>query len=265
MSCGTYDLDAFTEKENELQRLAKQAKTGISIERNLLKHMGLAPGMHALDLACGPGITSCEMAAIAGDGQVTGIDINDSLLALAHQYKTTTGTENVRFLKGNAYELDLQENTFDFVYARFLFQHLNDPMKVIRNAYRVLKPGGIMCILDVDDDWLCIYPTPPHFEELKSKAAEFQARNGGDRFVGRKLRHYLHQGGFKNTSHTVKSISSQEIGLSDFLDITTSFKYLQVESQDTTLSKECIKEMYAFAERHEVSGMVGVFAGKGIK
>ena len=80
---GTYTFGAFDENSKELKRLSNQASIALDLERKLWKDCGLKDGMKAIDLACGPGITSSAIAELIPGGQVLGVDINQELIDVA--------------------------------------------------------------------------------------------------------------------------------------------------------------------------------------
>ena len=103
---GSYKFGKFEKNTEELERLKLQATIALEHEQAIWKEAGLKNGMQVLDLACGPGFTACELAKAVGDGHVTGVDINEELIATAHQAKESEGVENVSFQLGNLYDLD---------------------------------------------------------------------------------------------------------------------------------------------------------------
>ena len=171
---GTYAFGDFDENSKELKRLSQQASIALDMERKLWKDCGLKDGMKAIDLACGPGITSNAIAQLIPNGEVLGVDISQELINVAKANNQKNPADNLLFQTGNVYELDLKENSFDFAYSRFLFQHLAHPVQALKNVLRILKPGGIYCIADVDDGWLMVYP------ELKEFTSGFKLEQIAD-------------------------------------------------------------------------------------
>ncbi len=90
-----------------------------------------------LDIGCGGGFLSNSL--IKKGVQVTGLDISEDAIHIAKHYDTT---KKVHYLKGDAYDLPFLENSFDFVCAMDFLEHVDNPEKVIKEASRVLKPGG---------------------------------------------------------------------------------------------------------------------------
>ena len=262
---GTYAFGDFDENSKELKRLSQQASIALDMERKLWKDCGLKDGMKAIDLACGPGITSNAIAQLIPNGEVLGVDISQELINVAKANNQKNPADNLLFQTGNVYELDLKENSFDFAYSRFLFQHLAHPVQALKNVLRILKPGGIYCIADVDDGWLMVYPELKEFTSFTRAAADNQQKNGGDRFVGRKFSKYFKEAGFEQVDQFVVPVTSNDIGMKNFLDITTGFKLEQIADEKKQKSKKELEKIYGLIDEPNSWGAVGVFVGKGIK
>jgi len=259
-SAGSYDFGAFSGNEAELERLKRQAAIGLDLERAIWKRLGLGAGMEVLDLACGPGIVSCELARLVAPGRVLGVDLSEALLDGARAYQRAEGVENVSFRQADVYALDLPEGAFDFVYARFLFQHLAEPPRALEQIRRVLKPGGILCAVDVDDEWLAVYPKLEAFAAFTAAAAAGQASRGGDRHVGHKLAGYFQDAGFSDARVGVEVVTSFQIGFRNFLDLTTHFKLEQVPEEGREQAARELEEVYSLLENPQAWGAVGIFA-----
>ncbi len=226
---GSYNFGSFQSNDRELTRLERQATVAWPIERARLLEVGLKPDMRILDLACGPGFISRLIAAELGpEGEVVGIDLNDGLLeiaaATAAEWNALPERSNLSFYKADAYRLDLPDDSFDLVYARFLFQHLARPLDAMAEIRRALKPGGRLLIADVDDAVFNILPELPGLTPMMEIAAAAQSERGGDRRIGRKLPHYLKRAGFEDVTTDIEVISSDDIGLEAFIEITSRFK-----------------------------------------
>ena len=258
-SAGTYEFGAFDRNEEELERLQRQATVVAEMEIKKLVQLGLKENMNVMDLACGPGLISCGMAGVVKPGRVLGVDLSPDLIAVAEKNREARGVENVSFTTGDVYNPNLTEETFDWRYARFLFQHLERPAEAIKNAHQFLKPGGTICITDVDDAWLGLYPDSGAFRSFAERAAEGQAKNGGDRYIGRKIGAYLHEAGYTNIRTVIQLVSSQERGSRNFLDLTTGFKLEQIPEDQRDEAALELKEIYSATEKEYIWGAVGVF------
>lgn len=126
----------------------------------------LEPGMSVLDLGCGPGSVTCDVASRIGAGRVFGLDLEQSSAVAARELARSMGLDNARFDAGDAHELKLEDETFDLVYSVFMLEWARDPAKVLREKIRVARHGGrvLACI----GDWgsRVLYPRCPAVEEV---------------------------------------------------------------------------------------------------
>ena len=220
-SAGSYAFETFTEQDRgkELARLKRQADVFLPLDKYCWEAAGLTSGMSVIDLGCGSGVVSCELARIAYPGKVTGIDLSESMLEQARWFQDCNQVNNITFQQGSAYELDFPDASFDFVNVRLLFQHLDEPSRVLAHLYRLLKPDGRLCVLDADDGGVIFYPEPDSFTAFRQAVVAAQQARGGDPFVGRKLGSYLHAAGFTEVKTMMNSITSDEVGLETFLNL----------------------------------------------
>ena len=255
---GTYALDSMSSPEQEMVRLKKQAELLPKIELRALVEHGLKKNMQVLDAACGPGLTACMIDDYLDTGSVTGIDLNPTLLKEAEKLAWKK-RKRIRFESANVYFLPYK-NQFDYIYCRFLFQHLESPEKALQSLWKALKPGGILHILDVNDDWLFLEPEVPAFTRLSNLAAQHQARKGGNRFIGKELRNIMVKEGFGDLFTSVISVSSDMVGMDTFLNITTSFKAEIIDPEpNQPHPQELLKEIKKEVANRDTYGMVGVF------
>ena len=138
-------LDQFT-KQAEPFALAPSHSTEESL-RVLLETAEVNADDEVLDVACGPGIVSCALAAIAG--HVTGLDVVPAMLDQASQLEQRKGLHNVRWQLGSATALPFANDTFSLVVTRYSFHHLLDPAAALREMSRVCQPGGRVVVADV--------------------------------------------------------------------------------------------------------------------
>jgi SAM-dependent methyltransferase len=147
------DQDAATRKRF-VERLERRGKdpTYAGYREAYLDLIDLPSAAAVLDLGCGTGVVARAIAARGGfAGTVTGVDLSEELIAVATTYAAQDGVlERVRFAVGDAHALAFPAASFDAVVAHTLLSHVRDPLAVVAEAARVVRPGGFVAVFDGD-------------------------------------------------------------------------------------------------------------------
>lgn len=162
------------------------------LNENSLAELRLAPGERVLDVGSGLGQLSRAMARQVGaSGSVVGIERSSEQLATARSLAKSAGeASSVDFRAGSAEYLPLEDTewgTFDVAHARFLLEHVPDPVAVVRQMVRALKPGGRIVLEDDPHDTLRLSPESLGFSRLWSAYIRTYDRLGADGLIGHRL------------------------------------------------------------------------------
>lgn len=211
MTSGSYDPHRTVGAgiDDESARLEAQAALTAHAEIAVMERVGV-PGPLLVEVGCGSGAFLTRLAARFPDHDVRGVEIRPDLLGRAR-------ARGCRVLPGDACALPLHTATCGTVVLRFVLQHLQDPQTAVREAARVLEPGGRLVVIDVDVGiWGCVTPTFGELTEVYARFAAAQARQGGDRLIGRKASRWLRAAGLSEVRTEVYSVSTDDRPIDDF-------------------------------------------------
>ncbi len=109
-----------------------------------LRRLGLSSGMSVVELGCGSGATTEGIATLVPAGSVTAIDVDPLMVRQAREHIAGLSMRHVTILEASVMDTGLRDDQFDFAIARFLFQHISDPLTAAGEVMRILKPGGVL-------------------------------------------------------------------------------------------------------------------------
>src|SRR3984957_7683298 len=160
----------------------------------------LRPGQRLLDVGCGPGTITADLALLVAPGDVVGIDAAADVVTQAQEHAQGLGVENLRFEAADLFALGFPDASFDVIHVHQVLQHLVDPVAALVELRRVLRPGGVLAARDSDYGafaWAPAAPAPGRWIELY---LDVTARNGHDARIGPSLLGLAHAAGFSDVT-----------------------------------------------------------------
>lgn len=164
----------------------------------------LRPGADLLDVGCGPGTITVDLAARVAPGRVLGLDVSPDPLPEARAAAARAGVE-VTFEVGSVYALDLPDDSFDVVHAHQVLQHLTDPVAALREMARVCRPGGVVAVRDVDYATVTWFPANPGLDRWLELYSAVARANGAEPDAGRRLVAWAHAAGLRDVTATTSA------------------------------------------------------------
>jgi SAM-dependent methyltransferase len=173
-------------------------RTAMNSAAYLLPH--LRTGDRLLDVGCGPGTITADLAALVAPGRVTGLDPAEEVLPQARRAAAELGLDTVDFATGDVHALDFPDATFDVVHAHQVLQHVADPVQALREMRRVTRPGGVVAARDGDYAAFTWFPGDPALDRWLALYREVARRNGAEPDAGRRLLSWARQAGFTDVA-----------------------------------------------------------------
>lgn len=176
----------------------------------LFDRLNVGPGLTCLDVGCGGGDVTLELARrVAPSGRVVGVDVDEAKLDLARREADEAGVGNVEYRL-----LDVRTQAagteFDVVYARFLLSHLDDPARAVEAFRRHLRPGGLVVVEDVDFTGHFTWPESPAARRFADLYRAVVQTRGGNPNLGPQLPVLLTDAGFADVGmHVVQPVATQ--------------------------------------------------------
>jgi SAM-dependent methyltransferase len=186
--------DTYTHGHHESVLRSHTWRTAANSAAYLLP--SLTSGSTLLDVGCGPGTITLDLAALVAPGRVVGLDESAEVIARAEAARAGRDISNVSFTAGNVYDLELADGSFDVVHAHQVLQHLTDPVAALQQMRRVLRPGGLLAARDSDYGGFTWEPSIPLLDRWLELYHQVTARNGADADAGRRLPGWVRAAGF---------------------------------------------------------------------
>jgi ubiquinone/menaquinone biosynthesis C-methylase UbiE len=191
-------MPIYTHGHAEAVLRSHRSRTAENSAAYLLPH--LSSGLSLLDVGCGPGTITADLATLVTPGQVTAVepvpDAFDGAKSLAHQRNIT----NIRFEIADVHALQYEDDSFDVVHAHQVLQHVHDPVGALREMRRVSR--GIVAARDSDYQAMTWFPESPVLDEWLSLYQRVARHNGGEPDAGRRLLSWAREADFTDVVST---------------------------------------------------------------
>ena len=195
--------DRYTHGHDTAVLEAHRRRTAENSAAFLLPHQ--RAGMAIVDVGCGPGTITCDLAALVAPGDVIGVDRAAAALDAANAEARRRGLDNVRFVNGDAHRLPLGAASADVVFAHQVLQHLADPVAALLEMARVARAGGIVAARDADYAAMSWYPAEPGLDRWRELYRTVARANGGEPDAARHLPAWARRAGFGDIEYSAST------------------------------------------------------------
>jgi len=162
----------------------------------------LRPGLDLLDVGCGPGTITLDLARRVAPGRVVGLDRASEVVDEANASAAERGSTGVEFRTGDVYALAFDDDSFDVVHAHQVLQHLTRPVAALAEMKRVVRRDGVVAVRDSDYAAFTWAPLDPALDRWNALYHQLTARNGAEADAGRYLLGWAQEAGFRDVRAT---------------------------------------------------------------
>jgi SAM-dependent methyltransferase len=171
---------------------------------SLLDRAGVGPGMRVLDVGCGGGDVTFDLASLVGPtGRVVGVDIDPVKIGLARDDAERNRVGNVEFRVGDVSQGPVDPAGFDVVYVRFVLWVLPDPEAALGEMLAALRPGGRFVVEDIDYHGSYCHPMTDAWRRYEEIFTQTALATGGDPYLGIRLPGLLLEAGLQGVQPSI--------------------------------------------------------------
>ena len=198
--------DVYTHGHHEAVLRSHRWRTADNSAAYLLAH--LQPGLDLLDVGCGPGTLTVDLAERVAPGRVVGVDVAPEAVevARAHAVEQGAGAPLVRFAAGDFRDMGLAPGAFDVVHAHQVLQHLRAPVEALTAMAALARPGrGIVAARDADYEAMTWAPADDRLDRWAALYQAVTSSNGADANAGRRLKGWARSAGLRDVTYTTST------------------------------------------------------------
>lgn len=245
-----YAVKNHVDPKAELDRLRAQVNVA-PIELDILREIGLPERGTLVDIGCGPGYYAKHLLDHCPFLDIVGVDSDPMVVDEASKL--------INVVHADARELPFKDAMFDGGIARLAFKHMPEPYKAFSELIRIIKPGGIIIVIESDNALWRLNPNPPLFSKVFLAYQQKAQRCGADPFIGGKLYSAFIRHGLVDVRVRPQSITSADIGTKNFAK--TILSSITTNCIDSDLISEQIvknanKEIEEWSTNKESFGML---------
>jgi SAM-dependent methyltransferase len=161
----------------------------------------LTPGATLLDVGCGPGTLTADLATHVAPGRVLAVDTSAEVVDEARAHAEDRGVDNLDVVAGDFRDLDIRHGGFDVVHAHQVLQHLREPVGALRDMARLARPGGLVAARDSDYGAMAWAPASDGLDRWHEVYMAVTERNGADANAGRHLLGWAQAAGLREITY----------------------------------------------------------------
>lgn len=236
-------MSEYIHGETDPHEIARLEHMAVFTAHFVLRDFALRSGQRVLDLACGIGAMTEQLANRCPSIRLFGVDIQMQSLHVAQANHPIAA-----YAQADGACLPFSDNTFDFVHCSWLLEHVPSPLNILNEVYRVLKVGGLCQFTEVDNSSFGTDPEYPEVIEVMSTLCRIQIESGGDPYIGRRLGQLFQEAGFSDVDVRPLDLRGDESDTFVFRGLTEVFANI-FESVDQTLGSEMAPKVRSAAAR----------------
>lgn len=219
-----YPGQSFLEDTSFIPILRTQTKMTWRHERSILQRHGLRPGIAMADICCGIGDFAVLVQKEFQPARIVALDHSKASLAYAREVAANFGITDIEYTYGDASEMLLEDNQFDFVSCRHSLQIFNERELLLKELYRICKPGGRVYITNEKNSHCLGEPRAQSIQWTYNEVAKLFSHFDMDVELGPKSRRYLADAGFDDIQVESFMVTNHDGDPQDFADVIAAWE-----------------------------------------